>query len=101
MSVFQLQFVASDIFCVMFADTTTIDNVVAHANQSGSNTHDKKNRKKRAAIWLKTNLSQGERATKRLKLEPKARAAYNKYLSKRLLKKPITERDEEDIMKEQ
>ncbi|CAO2152700.1 unnamed protein product [Urochloa humidicola] len=65
---------------------------VPDANKSGSSTHEKKNRKKRAAINLKMHVNQGVRVAKRLKLEPEARKAYNRYLSKRTLKKPRVER---------
>ncbi|CAN6347005.1 unnamed protein product [Urochloa humidicola] len=74
----------------------TATNPVPDAAGFGSSTREKKNRKKRAAFNLK---SKAENVSKRTKLDDDAREAYNKYLNKRIMKKPIPAADGK--MKEQ
>ncbi|CAL4917283.1 unnamed protein product [Urochloa decumbens] len=71
-------------------DTTIID--VPDAARSGSSTHDKKNRKKRAAKNLKIKV-QEKRPSKRMRLDTDAKEAYKKYVNTRLLRKPIPDAD--------
>jgi hypothetical protein len=58
------------------------------ANKPDSSTNDKKNRRKRAAI----NLNQGKKL-KKLKLDQETKSVYEKYISKRILKKPVTKEE--------
>jgi hypothetical protein len=58
------------------------------ANKPGSSTNDKKNRRKRAAI----NLNQGKKL-KKLKFDEETKSLYEKYISKRILKKPGTKEE--------
>jgi hypothetical protein len=70
-------------FFSFFSAVTTVQN--REANKPGSSTNDKKNRRKHAAI----NLNQG----KKLKLDEETKSVYEKYISKRFLKKPMTKEE--------
>jgi hypothetical protein len=58
------------------------------ANKPGSSTNDNKNRRKRSAI----NSNQG-RKLKKLKLDEETKSVYEKYINKRILKKPVTKEE--------
>jgi hypothetical protein len=73
------------IFFLFSAETTVQDR---EANKPSSSTNDKKNRRKRAAI----NLNQGKKL-KKLKLDEETKSVYEKYISKRILKKPVTKEE--------
>jgi hypothetical protein len=58
------------------------------ANKPGSSTNDKKNRRK----WVAINLNQGKKL-KKLKLDEETKSVYEKYISKRFLKKSVTKEE--------
>jgi hypothetical protein len=73
-------------FSFFFSAVTIVQD--REANKPGSSTNDKKNRRKRAAI----NLNQGKKL-KKLKLDEETKSVYEKYISKRVLKKPVTKEE--------
>jgi hypothetical protein len=73
-----------------FSAETTVQDTEANkqdteANKPGSSINEKKNMRKRAAI----NLNQGKKS-KKLKLDEETKSVYEKHISKRILKKPVT-----------
>jgi hypothetical protein len=80
------QFLCISFFSFFFSAVTIVQD--REANKPGSSTNDKKNRR----TWAAINLNQGKKL-KKLKLDEETKSVYEKYISKRFLKKPVTKEE--------